>query len=190
MQPDLNRLQARVLAEFLEKGPFKPSAKLLDYRFGPNVNEPICLAIAEVDLEDEKDLYAFCTLPSGSDGNILITLSDGTPDKIAEIIARLADYSRTHSVAFGHTLRLDKEDYMRAAGRVAALLLRVDAIKALSDFPEVITVDGHGYPTHLVVFLDRSEYETKTNQGLVALLDQMDDRGRDLIRFTADERLS
>jgi hypothetical protein len=190
MQPTLSRQQAKVLADFLEQGPFRASANVLEFRFPPRTDEAVCVAVTELELEDEKGVHAFCSLPSGADKNILVTVSDGEPDKIADIVARLTDHARTNAIAFGHTLRLEKEDYMRAAGRVATILLRVDAVRALADFPEVIALDGNQYPTHLIVFLDQTEYQVKMNKGLVPLLDHMEGRGRDLVRFVADERLS
>ncbi len=189
MRPKISTQQAKILAYFLERGPFKPSARFVDYKFEPDSREPICLAIAQLDTKEEQDIYGMFNLPSDSDEQILVTITDGDPDKVANSIARLVDYSRSHAIAFGHTFQLEEEPYLQECGRVATLLLRVDAAKSLSRVPETITIDGKRYQTHLVVFLDSSEYQIKRSQGLVSLLDDMESKGRDLVRFVANERL-
>jgi hypothetical protein len=189
MQKQISGQQAKLLTYFLEHGAFKPSARIVDYRFGQKAKEPISIAIAEVDTE-ERGIYGIFTLPASSDNHIFITITDGDPDEIADILSKVADYSREHNIEFGHTFQLENESAMLQAGRVAVTLLRVDAAKPLSDVPDTLNINELQYQAHLVVFLDQSEYKIKLDKGLGALLDKMESHNKDLIRFVADDRLS
>lgn len=181
--------QATVLAYLLEHGPFRPSAQIVDYRFGSVEKDVVTIGVAKVEVEDEEEIYGIFSLPAGGANDIFLTITDGDPSKIADLVARLVYASSTEEMEFGHTLMFDKDPYLASAGRVGVVLLRIDAISALSEISDKVNLDRRQYSTHLVVFLDEDEYRIKQEKGLVALLDDMESKQRDLVRFIAPSRL-
>jgi hypothetical protein len=70
-------------------------------------------------------------------------------------------------------------------GRVAMLLLEPSASNLLREVPDEVVADEHRYECHMIVFLNDSEYRTKTEAGLPALLGQFQTEKKDLISLRA-----
>src|SRR5215813_12464928 len=88
------------------------------------------------------NIYGIFNLPSDSDRQILATITDGDPDRVANSVAGLVDYCRSHVVAFGHTFQFEDDRYMRESGRVATLLLKVQDANPLSRVPDAQSDPG------------------------------------------------
>jgi hypothetical protein len=186
-RPDLTSQQAKILAYFLEHGPFVGDASIFEFTFSPSEREVV--AAVRVSVEGEEDIYAVCNLPSGNKNQIFLTVTDGNKQIVSGIIAQVANYSGSHELGFGHTINFSGDTQMEKSGRVAALLLITADSKVLNRIQKKISIGSGDYETFLVVFMDKSEYEVKLNSGLIALFDKMEADSKDKVRFVASTHL-
>lgn len=178
----LTPVQADILARFVEHGPYEATTNLLEFQLASGAS--ILVAIAKIDAGDEV-FWGVLTLPTGPSGRVFFTITDGDPEGVAEVLAKVAIYDLQASLEFGHTISFSGSRFLRKHGREAVLLLDPDASNVMRGFPEEIEVGGGRYKCFLVVFLSADEYKRKISSGLRALLEDFQGCGRDLVKIDA-----
>jgi len=123
------------------------------------------------------------TLGSGQ-RRVYLTVTDGDEREVADVLARIEDYSGGTDVSLGDTLVLESK-YLSDNGRGALLLLEPKISNLLREFPDVLSTGTGQFSCYLVVFLSKAEYSTKLKLGVGALLERMQSEKKDLVSISA-----
>jgi hypothetical protein len=164
----------------MTRAPVEARAKTYSFRF-QGTNRDILVASAPV--KDSPGLHLVFTLGSGL-GSAFLTVTDGDERQVADLLARLEDYSVSASLDVGHTLVLESE-YLTDNGRKALLLLEPRVSNILRGIPDEVPTGAGLRTCYLVVFLSVVEYTTKLNGGVGVLLEQFKNEGKDLVAMRA-----
>lgn len=110
-----------------------------------------------------------------------LTFTDGDPKELCKEMASLQEYNdETAHLCDGHTVPTSSK-YMKSGGWVSYLITVTPiAHKAL---PMFVDIFGRNIRFHLAVPLNKEEYEIKLERGYDALLDFLDEKGRDIVDF-------
>jgi len=128
----------------------------------------------------------FATLPTVT-RNIYLTISDGEPALVRQILATVEDTEDAECVHAGTVLPFD-DPALGSRGIAAVMLLPGNLFSALSHVPASVEVDGAAYPFLSLIFLTRDELEVWRTAGHDALMDQLQDGGKDLVAFGGGTR--
>ena len=130
---------------------------------------------------DEKDpLHLIFSFPNESDDCYLM-LSDGNPRELAKLMASLQEYNEGEAhLCTGHTVPSESK-YMEESGW-AAFLLSSPQI-TYSSFPELNIFSGRKIMFHMAIPITEEERELKISSGLDALIDEFEEKERDVVTF-------
>lgn len=178
----LTREQSELLAYMLENLPVNEEASITSGSLKGGRLAPITTASSMLEGDDEIN-FVF-NLPS-SGGHIFLTVTDGEEAEIKKIVATLEDYELSGTkLAVGNYVAIPSE-YLERNGRVGIVLLKMETIGVLRDFPEFLKLGEVQYHFVLVVFISHEEYEFKKKFGHDALMDRFSKEDKDLISISA-----
>jgi hypothetical protein len=180
MKSRLSSIENEVLVAVLKRLPVEPSAKTFSFRFA---GAPRDTMVASSTVAGQPGLRLVFTLGSGQ-RQVFMTVTDGDEGQVADVLARVEDYSSHTDVKLGDTLVMESQ-YLSENGRAALLLLEPKVSNVLREFPDHLTTRGGALACFLTVFLSEAEYSTKKRSGIGALIERMQSDKKDLVSIRA-----
>ena len=114
--------------------------------------------------------------------NIYVTITDGDPSLIAQVMATLEDMELTGEVALGN-VKLFEDAALRKHGVCGVLLLNADLFPALHYLDASVPIVSVDYKFISVVFLTDEDHAYGKAHGHDALMDYFVERQKDVYTF-------
>ena len=130
--------------------------------------------------DDEDFIQLVFSFPKDKSDCYLI-FTDGDPKELCKEMASLHEYNNeTAHLCDGHTVPTSSK-YIKS-GDWVSYLITVTSI-AHKNLPMSEYIFERNIRFHLAVPLNKEEYDIKLEQGYDALLDSLDEKGRDIVDF-------
>lgn len=150
---------------------FRPQVTL--FEFATMAGKPVVAATRQQGTDNP--IWAVFTLDRELRHQVLITITDGDPREVADLLAELA--AAPLCVHIGKTVTIDSE-YLKMNGRVGAIFGSTAGSNALARLPDQIDAKGAALSVFFVIFLDAAELRLAREHGSEALGEFFDQSDR------------
>ena len=172
-----SRLNQAILAALAHEDYFEDNCTSysLEGADGRNRNSLTC----HCKFDPSANLYA--SVPTVT-SNIYVTISDGDPDLILQVLASIEDRESKTCVHWGDVIAFN-DPSLRQHGIHAVMLLQGTLFTALAHLPETLVVDSKTYGFVSVIFLTQSDYDMWKTDGHDALMAHFQRIEKDVTSF-------
>ncbi|HEX9241905.1 MAG TPA: hypothetical protein VF875_05630 [Anaeromyxobacter sp.] len=175
----LGRLNARIFVYVLERVPAAENGWTWTFRAAPEAPAQV---VAAAPLTVDPGAAVVLTL-GNLGGRILVTLTDGDPARVAELLARVEREVPADPSSPADVVLPLPDPYLSENGRTGIALLPPSATRFFPKLPDAVRFEEDAFAISAAVFLSPDELALARASGIDALAERFRLAGRNIVRL-------